>query len=158
GVQITQARSGSNPKYLRKISLCHRVHISGFIPVKGRSIVGIAQQISPGLLFHPEYLLKHIMIHAGEKLYNCSKCGMNFTWKESLHKHMRTHTGEKPYSCSKCGMNFADPSNRLRHMMTIHTGEKLYNCSVCNKKFSRSCSMKLHRKIHDNDRRRFNCT
>ena len=43
-----------------------------------------------------------MMIHSGEKPYQCSQCDKDFNETSALIKHMRNHTGEKPYQNSQC--------------------------------------------------------
>ncbi|XP_031998208.1 zinc finger protein 620-like [Hylobates moloch] len=38
--------------------------------------------------------------HAGEKIYDCKKCGKFFHEKACLTQHQRTHTTRKPSKCN----------------------------------------------------------
>ncbi|XP_068114632.1 zinc finger protein 501-like [Hyperolius riggenbachi] len=92
-------------------------------------------------------LTEHQMVHAGIKPFRCSECGKRFTRKLFLLTHERTHTGEKPFSCSECGKCFSQESVLIRHRH-IHTGLRPYTCSDCGKSFTQSSSFKVHQKIH----------
>ncbi|KAL3225503.1 hypothetical protein MRX96_004625 [Rhipicephalus microplus] len=56
----------------------------------------------------PHGLKSHMLVHTGERRFECMVCSVKFAHKSTLKRHMRTHTGEKPYKCDLCPYRAAD--------------------------------------------------
>ncbi|XP_059762038.1 zinc finger protein 792 isoform X1 [Balaenoptera ricei] len=92
-------------------------------------------------------LSQHQRDHNRGKPYECGECGTFFSQQSSLIKHQRVHTGESPHVCSECGKFFSRSSNLIQHKR-VHTGEKPYECSECGKFFSQRSNLIHHKRVH----------
>ena len=81
--------------------------------------------------------------------FECKTCKKLFSYQSALMRHEIIHTGEKPFQCKTCNKSFNRAGN-LKYHETIHTGEKPYQCKTCNKKFRDSSHMRRHERTHAN--------
>ncbi|XP_064645480.1 zinc finger protein 160-like [Lineus longissimus] len=92
-------------------------------------------------------LLKHLLIHSGNRPFGCQVCEMKFLRKDQLVQHERIHTGEKPFRCETCSKSFLAKGNLKRHELT-HAADKPFKCDRCNEAFIREFQLDVHKRIH----------
>ncbi|XP_068628850.1 zinc finger protein 431-like [Battus philenor] len=92
----------------------------------------------------------HIVIHSGDRPFQCEMCSKNFTQLSSLQAHKESV--HKKYiveaTCQFCGKFLKGRSQVYRHLKT-HTGDKV-PCPVCAKMLTKNClrpHMQRHSKV-----------
>lgn len=65
-------------------------------------------------------LVKHVLIHRGEKPYHCPLCPKTFKMKHHVQEHLRTHTGNKRYKCQKCNNAYTKKMFLISHYQKYH--------------------------------------
>ncbi|XP_063152101.1 zinc finger protein 436-like isoform X1 [Candoia aspera] len=96
-------------------------------------------------------LMKHEIIHSGQKPYVCMECGKSFCQRGQFRIHERIHTGERPFKCTECGKGFSVRGHLTNHER-IHTGEKPFKCMDCGKSFSHNSALSRHERAHTGEK------
>ena len=99
-------------------------------------------------------IVRHMLVHTGNKPHSCSTCSKTFARRENLKIHERIHTGEKPFACrhvddngSKCQKKFTNSSDRIKHERS-HTRNR-YGCPSCEFVcFTPQTISRHHKKVH----------
>ncbi len=84
-----------------------------------------------------------MIIHTGEKVYECDQSGKIFVWVSNLKEHLNIHSKKKQHSCSLCGKSFSHLYSLKAHQK-IHTGVREYMFFQSEK----TCITAQHLKMH----------
>ncbi|KAM9650698.1 zinc finger protein 746 isoform 1-T1 [Trichechus inunguis] len=72
----------------------------------------------------PAHLIRHRMLHTGERPFPCTECEKRFTERSKLIDHYRTHTGVRPFACTVCGKSFIRKDHLRKHQRNHTAGAK----------------------------------
>ncbi|ESN91815.1 hypothetical protein HELRODRAFT_133378, partial [Helobdella robusta] len=125
------------------------------------------------------HLKKHILFkHTDEAKEECRVCGKRFKDSTAVRAHERTHSTERPYSCMRCSKSFKTSESTTataatidrpfrcdtcrvsfklkvhlkKHCLYRHSTDYPCECTFCGKKFKDSSAVKLHERIHSDER------
>lgn len=70
----------------------------------------------------PVIMTNHIITNDGKSvvIFSCNLCDRAFNLKTDLLRHFLIHSGEKPFNCEICQAKFNRRSNLLRHRRSMH--------------------------------------
>ncbi|KAK5644827.1 hypothetical protein RI129_006127 [Pyrocoelia pectoralis] len=97
----------------------------------------------------PIHLKRHMLIHTGDKRFNCDICKKSF-YPTYAKEHMKFHSGERNYVCKVCGKKFVTNAILKRHSL-IHNSSRPYICPYCRKPFKTVVMCRKHINIHKRD-------
>ncbi|XP_023233923.1 zinc finger protein PLAGL1-like [Centruroides vittatus] len=85
-----------------------------------------------------------------EKQFCCSEpsCGRSFTSKFKLMRHALIHTGERRFKCSVCERCFHRKDHLKNHLQIHNPNKALHSCNQCSKKYSSLLSFRKHLAFH----------
>ncbi|KAG7320316.1 hypothetical protein KOW79_016169 [Hemibagrus wyckioides] len=97
-------------------------------------------------------LARHTLAHEKESKHPCTLCSETLERLDSLREHyLKVHNFKGPYQCSKCAKSHTDLKALVKHMKT-HSEERPYQCSYCSKSFKQRSALTVHAKIHTGDK------
>lgn len=124
--------------------------------------------LSPGCdrLFSSKFkLVRHSLIHGGERPFECPSCERRFHRKDHLKTHLQIHDPNKAlHSCALCGKKYSSVLSFRKHsaLHAAEAGDPV--CRLCGAAFARREDVMLHLKVHSGSRvvktpteRRFKC-
>ena len=105
--------------------------------------------------YHKENI-KDVSIYA-QKLKECEICKKSFKIQSSYEDHMEEHKvglGTKLIQCKICKMKFHYRSHLRKHLSSKGDSESTL-CSQCGESFDNRCELKVHKKVHCKDYKKF---
>jgi hypothetical protein len=86
----------------------------------------------------------------------CEYCHKGYAALEAFQKHLQRHEANLPYRCEECQMPFKLKVHLKKHNLYRHDNNKYVKCRLCPKTFKDSSAVRLHERIHS-DERPFEC-
>ena len=132
---------------------CLRKHIRSSHVTKKKTFPCLFEGCSETFKKHQE-LRAHKFDHTQKNPFECPHpgCEMSFRWPNRLKRHMKIHDG---YKCPECEETFEKWTLLLKHKSSAHQMQQ--TCPICKKIFSHRHRLKIHMKIHSEDREVYEC-
>lgn len=95
-------------------------------------------------------------------LFCCAGCGLSFE-NNRCYRHHRSSCKSKlksefsTYECHDCGMQYDKKPSLKIHIVQKHLRVLPYVCQACGKRTSTLAHLRSHEKVHDEDRKTFEC-
>ena len=98
-------------------------------------------------------LVRHILIHSGERRFQCTSCGRRFHRKDHLKNHLQVHNPNKIlHSCDLCQKTYCSLLSYRKHI-AVHAAEAGdLVCKLCGKMLADREGILHHLKVHTGSR------
>ncbi|KAL4714839.1 hypothetical protein ACJJTC_002698 [Scirpophaga incertulas] len=104
------------------------------------------------VFIHRGSLTSHVRSHLPPR-FGCDQCDYK-TWnKYDLNKHILIHKGEKLYQCQYCSQSYYTSSNMTSHIRRSHEGQRPFACHLCDRRFFDRTKYNRHIDSHNNVKR-----
>ncbi|CAL8142068.1 unnamed protein product [Orchesella dallaii] len=100
-------------------------------------------------------LKQHTSFHRPHRPYQCEhiNCNKAYKTRSELNRHLVVHSGEKNFECRQCGKRFLRKQYLKTHLLR-HEEALIWNCNLCSKMFVTQHDLDKHKvSYHKNGKR-----
>lgn len=99
-----------------------------------------------------EAFQEHCKMESHDPIFTCPDCNRMFKSEADLNIHSESHRKDISV-CDRCGKQFNKRESLYMHLNSVHNrGTFKYQCKICSKKFTTNYRLRLHNRVHTNER------
>ncbi|ELU17834.1 hypothetical protein CAPTEDRAFT_221958 [Capitella teleta] len=102
--------------------------------------------------YRKQALQRHLLVHSGNKPYQCPHCDHTSREKVNLKRHVALHFSKRDFICEVCAAAFHSKRTLATHKLYKHSNSRDFSCFTCGSQFKTRTALNRHSRTHLRDR------